>query len=464
MPASAASSPLPHTIRPFDRAAFTEALGDIPWSAEATVLRRKSRDYFWFSPILKAELDGRLGDLIVSPRDEADVVRIASLCARFRVPLVTRGAGTGNYGQSVPLHGGVVMETIGLDRICWIGNGRMRAQAGCKIVAVEDAARAQGLELHMHPSTKRIATIGGYFAGGSGGIGSVTWGGLREPGNLLGARVVTVEEEPRIIELRDGDTGLVNRTFGATGIIVEVELPLAPALPWRDCVATFPDLTSAVACGYEAARDPAIEKRLLTPLAASIADHLNATSPIIPQGRDLLAAMISTASLDAFETLVRGHGGELVYDRNSAEVEADAHSMPIYEFSFGHTTLQALKSDRSITYLQCLFPAGQVMEKLRMVVDTFGDELPMHIEFIRFEGEVVASAVPLVRFSSAARIAEIIATLEGFGIPVANPHVSTVEDGSRYKRVPGDQMAFKAKVDPFGLLNPGKMRSYVAAR
>jgi hypothetical protein len=48
-------------------------------------------------------------------------------------------------------------------------------------------------------------------------------------------------------------------------------------------------------------------------------------------------------------------------------------------------------------------------------------------------------------------------------VPVANPHVFTVEDGSRHKRVPGDQLAFKAKVDPHGLLNPGKMPSYVPA-
>ena len=36
----------------------------------------------------------------------------------------------------------------------------------------------------------------------------------------------------------------------------------------------------------------------------------------------------------------------------------------------------------------------------------------------------------------------------------------TVEDGSRHKRVPGDQVSFKGEVDPMGLLNPGKMRSY----
>jgi hypothetical protein len=47
---------------------------------------------------------------------------------------------------------------------------------------------------------------------------------------------------------------------------------------------------------------------------------------------------------------------------------------------------------------------------------------------------------------------------------VANPHVFTLEDGSRHKRADADQLGFKAAVDPLGLLNPGKMRSYTPVR
>ena len=65
----------------------------------------------------------------------------------------------------------------------------------------------------MHPSTKRTATIGGFVAGGSGGIGSITYGGLREPGNILAARVVTLEREPRIIELRGDAAQKINRAY-----------------------------------------------------------------------------------------------------------------------------------------------------------------------------------------------------------------------------------------------------------
>ena len=100
--------------------------------------------------------------------------------------------------------------------------------------AIDAETRPAGWELRMHPSTKRMATIGGFVAGGSGGIGSVTYGGLREPGNIVAARIVTVEEEPRIIELRGDAAQKVNRAYGTTGIITALEMPLAPAWPWID--------------------------------------------------------------------------------------------------------------------------------------------------------------------------------------------------------------------------------------
>jgi hypothetical protein len=82
---------------------------------------------------------------------------------------------------------------------------------------------------------------------------------------------------------------------------------------------------------------------------------------------------------------------------------------------------------------------------------------------------VAANGAHLLRLpaedaAARARLDQIIAAHEAAGIPVANPHVNTLEAGSRHKRVPGDQLGFKAEVDPHGLLNPGKMESYVPVR
>jgi FAD/FMN-containing dehydrogenase len=123
-----------------------------------------------------------------------------------------------------------------------------------------------------------------------------------------------------------------------------------------------------------------------------------------------------------------------------------------------------LKSDRSVTYLQCLYPHDRLIEKVAEMQELFPDEVLQHLEFIRFNGRVTCSGLPVVRYKDADRLNQIIRLHEERGVYIANPHVFTVEDGSRYKRADVDQLGFKHEVDPYGLLNPGKMRSFVAAR
>lgn len=290
-----------------------------------------------------------------------------------------------------------------------------------------------------------MATIGGYFCGGSGGIGSVTWGGLREAGNLHGATVVTLEEEPQIIMLGGLDTNLVNRTFGSTGIVVDVSAPLEPARPWQDVVAAFADFDEALAYAHDVAANDAIAKRLVSFHVASCAHYLRPLIPGLEAGQCAVLMMIDSRDLEKLETK------PVILSEPSDEREADPKRLPIYEMAWGHTTLHALKENRNLSYLQTLFPPGRIIETATKMHNALGDELPMHLEFIRYEGELAANGAQLWPYTSPERLAEIIALHEEVGVPVANPHVFTVEDGSRHKRVPGDQLAFKAKVDPHGL-------------
>ncbi|MCA3281042.1 MAG: FAD-binding protein, partial [Roseomonas sp.] len=74
----------------------------------------------------------------------------------------------------------VVLDVSALDKLLWAKPGMMRAQAGAKLIALDEQTRQQvGGELRFHPSTKRTATIGGFVAGGSAGAGSCMWGSFR---------------------------------------------------------------------------------------------------------------------------------------------------------------------------------------------------------------------------------------------------------------------------------------------
>ncbi|MFZ4533467.1 MAG: FAD-binding oxidoreductase, partial [Alsobacter sp.] len=260
-------------------------------------------------------------------------------------------------------------------------------------------------------------------------------------------------------ELRGDAAQKVNRAYGTTGIITALEMPLAPAYQWIDVVVAFDDFFDAAQVGLETALADGIIKKLVTPIIWPIPDYFGALKPVCPDGKAVLICMIAEPSLESFKALLAGRG-TVTFEAPSDESPG---KVPLYEYTWNHTTLQVLKADRSVTYLQCLFPHDRLMASVREMWAMFPDEVLPHLEFIRFGGHVTCSALPVVRYTTPERLNEIIALHEQHGVMIANPHVMTLEDGSRHKRVDADQMGFKHEVDPYGLLNPGKMRSFVPA-
>jgi FAD/FMN-containing dehydrogenase len=436
-------------------------LADIPLTTDAALVKQKSRDFFWYSPVLNRQLHRCTADAIISPRHEADVIRVVAACVRHKVPVTPRGGGTGNYGQAVPLRGGIVLDMTALDTIEWQRPGMLRVGPGRKMIDIDRETRPGGWELRMHPSTKRSATIGGFVAGGSGGVGSVTWGGLREPGNVAAARIVTMQAEPRIIELREAEAQAVNHAYGTTGLITALEMPLAPAWNWIDLIVAFPTFIDAVRCGYAIALADGIAKKLLSPIAWPAPDSFRQVREHCPEGQAILIAMIAEPSLRTFKSVLsrRHPTGTITFEQPTADGQGE---VPLYEFTWNHTTLQMLKRDRGVTYLQALHPAATLLDSVVAAETMFGDELVPHLEFLRVGGQVTASGLPIVRFTTEERLNEIIAGHRALGISIANPHVFTLEDGVGHKQVDADQFGFKRHADPLGLLNPGKMHTYTA--
>src|SRR6187402_1993634 len=153
-----------------DLTALKRDLDGIKIEDHPAIVQQKSRDFYWYSPVLKRELDHVKGDLIVTPKGEAEVIRVLGACHRHGVPVTPRGSGTGNYGQAMPLSGGVVLSLAEMNEVKSIAPGPVLAD-------IDRATRAHsGQELRMSPSTYNTASIGGFVAGGSGGIGSIRWG------------------------------------------------------------------------------------------------------------------------------------------------------------------------------------------------------------------------------------------------------------------------------------------------
>jgi len=441
--------------------AFLTEIAHVPHTTDPATVKRKSRDFYWYSPVLKRQLDGLCADCIVTPRTEADLLDVARAALKTRTILTARGGGTGNYGQAVPLRGGAVVDLGALDQLLWVRDGVARVQAGMNMLALDRAVREHGYELRMFPSTKRTATIGGFIAGGSGGIGSVTWGGLRNPGNFLAARVLTMEAEPRCVELRGTDTRIVNHAYGTTGFITELEIALAPATDWQDLAIAFPTLSDAATFARDLAMQNGVNKKLVTVCDAGLVPYFAPLRDCVPGGHAVVLTMIAPSALETVQALARDSGGTPCYHTRTLDAEQDSGQVPLYELTWNHTTLQVLKKDRTFTYLQTGFPAQDTLALVNRIAALLGpDEMMTHLEFMPMNGLMSCAGLPVIRFTTEERLNAIIALHEELGILVANPHVYTIEDGGTH-RIASPQLATdKRRFDPSGLLNPGKMRSF----
>lgn len=444
-------------MQSIDRDALLSELAGIEVITDSTQVAKLSLDYYHFSPVLQPKLSDKRGDLVVRPTNEAEVLQVAAVCVKQKVPLTVRGAGTGNYGQCVPLNGGVILDTTRMNAIRWIKPGLACVEPGVKLAAFDKQARETGWELRMAPSTYRTATIGGFIAGGSGGIGSISYGQLRDRGNLHAVRVVTMEDEPRVIELRGDDVHKVNHGYGTNGIITELEIPLGPTYPWAEVIVTFDDFMTAAKFGQALGDSDGLIKKLISINAWPIPSYFAALKNYLPEGKHCALLMIAESCVEPLQDLVRDYSGTVTYQKSAKEA---SKGTALAEFTWNHTTLHARSVDPTLTYLQTLFPADKNLTLVEHLYHHYGDEVMMHLEFIRMGGQIAPAALQVVRYTTEERLNEIIHYHEEKGAFIANPHTYILEDGGR-KTVDVEQLKFKEKVDPYGLLNPGKMKAWL---
>ena len=430
------------------------AVPDLVLLQDPAELQRFSRDAYDYSPVLKAQLDRCQADLVVRPSSVAAVEALAAACYRHRVPLTLRGTGTGNYGQSVPLEGGVVMLTTALQRVRSIDphTGVVTVEPGCSLRELDQQLRLQGRQLRLLPSTWRSATIGGFLAGGSGGIGSIRWGFLRDPGHLLGMEIVTLEQQPRRLQLEAAEAEALNHAYGTNGIVTGITLATAPAVNWHQLSIDCDSWDQAVQLLQRCARS-AIPLHLATLLERPVLEQLPPWSGPEASGHRLLLL----AAPDGVSSLGRlaADAGAVLHDLGPEDLN---RGNGLRELTWNHTTLHLRAADPGWTYLQMLLPEPErpAMQELKQ---RWGDALLWHLEVVRQQGAQRIAALPLVRWSGADQLDRLMQDCREVGAVLFNPHVITVEDGG-LGVIDGDQVAAKHRFDPAGLLNPGKLRGW----
>jgi len=171
-----------------------------------------------------------------------EVEAIVGLCAELRCPVVPRGAGTGKAGGALAHRGGVVLSLARMSRIVELDPVDLVAvvQPGVITGVLQREAETIGLFYPPDPNSLESCTLGGNVAHNAGGPRALKYGVTRD--YLLATEVVLASGE----RLRTGHrsikgvagydlTGLLCGSEGTLGVLTELTLQLLPKPP---CVQT----------------------------------------------------------------------------------------------------------------------------------------------------------------------------------------------------------------------------------
>ncbi|MCZ2829057.1 FAD-binding oxidoreductase [Modestobacter sp. VKM Ac-2986] len=407
------------------------------------------RDFSWYSPVLENALADTTVDAVLRPETVDQLRECVAAAAGLRIPVTLRGAGTGNYGQSLPLQSGVVIDVRDVAGVLAVTEGRIAVLPGTVMKDAEAAARATGQELAVMPSTYRISTASGFVSGGSGGIGGAAHGDLWDD-NVLAVELLTVEETPRTVRLEGDDVRPVLHTYGTIGVLTRIEFRLVPAHDYTPVVVAFPDLPALAGFAHDLVSGD-LHVRLCSVHEAAGAAMLTPITALYEPGEDVALLWADTAQLPELEAAATAAGGRMI------EWTVKPH---ISQFPFSHSILWSRKAAPSSSWLQCEYASdrAEFLGQVAALRDAYPGVFLQHIEVITSAGRTRPMGItPLVGLPDHEQaLEELITFCRALGMTVLNPHSYVVEEGG-FVGDTAQVVALKTTSDPYGLLNPGKL-------
>jgi glycolate oxidase len=200
-----------------------------------------------------ATFEEGLPEVVVLPDSTEQVSEVLRLAHELKLPVITRGMGSGLAAGAVPVQSGLVLALTRMNRILEIDeeNAIVRVQAGVVTADLQTAVERVGLFYPPDPGSVRHSTIGGNIACNSGGPRCLKYGVTRD--YVLGLTVVLADGRvlrtggKTIKDVTGYDlVGLFTGSEGTLGVVTEALLRLiAYPKQSRTAMAEFDDLDKA---------------------------------------------------------------------------------------------------------------------------------------------------------------------------------------------------------------------------
>ena len=201
------------------------------------------------------EMDGVFArpEAMVECRDVDTIAAVMKYCNEHHIPVTPRGQGTGLVGASVTIHGGIMLNLSGMNRILELDEETftLTVEPGVILMDIYAYVEPRGLFYPPNPGEKS-ASIGGNVSTNAGGMSAVKYGVTRD--YVRGLQVVTAEGKILNLggKIAKNSSGyslvqLITGSEGTLAVITKIILKLIPLPKYqRSLLFPYENLTTAL--------------------------------------------------------------------------------------------------------------------------------------------------------------------------------------------------------------------------
>jgi D-lactate dehydrogenase (cytochrome) len=417
--------------------------------------------------------EAHAAEVVVFPTRAEEIAAVLKLANDHCIPVTPWGVGTGLEGNSIPLHGGILLSLERMNRIIEVHADDFQVTVQPGIGHKDLNAELARYGLFFPPDPGANATVGGMLANNAAGIRTVKYGAskdnvLRMQVALADGRLITVGS--RSVKQASGYDllHLFVGSEGTLGVITEATLKLVPvAAHMSAIVAAFPDVDSAIEA-VVAVRGSGLDPAALEFVDAAHAVMLSQSDGVELSEHPHLFMEFHAAHLATLEQgieTVREICNELGALNIRATTDNAERKKLWHARHHSYEIMVRLHPDKKFYIMDVAVPISAYPTLIAYVEDLKRERgIPaymighagdgnIHVEFPFSEGEAYARAME-ANHDIVLKALELGGTATGeHGVGVGKAKYMPVEHGAGL-----DVMwAIKQTLDPNGILNPGKI-------
>ena len=453
-------------------AKLTALLGSEVVRGDAVSLQAYSRDA---TPMFEG-----LAEVIVAPRNTAEVSKIVKFAHDTKTPIIARGAGSNLCAATVPLNGGIVMSMTNMNKVLEVSKSEMIAivQPGVTNLDLDQLVEKEGLRFVPDPGSRNVSTIGGNVATSAGGLRGLKYGTTRN--YILGLEAVLgtgeiIRTGGRLVKDVAGYdvTRLLVGSEGTLAVFTEITVALAPRPEASKYgVAYFEDLAAAAA---------AVEKIITAGILPATLEFLDNTCLVAVEDFAHLGLDTKAGAL-----LLFGDDGDLVSIEQSVNkmeeiakssagcrgvtLAADVAAAEALLYA-RRCSLPALARLSSLSILEDIAVPRKSMAEAVKRIEAIGKKHGLRIGTFGHAGDgnlhptiVLDKDDPREVAAAEAALAEIFALPLEFGGTITGEHgVGSAKLPYLEAKIGPANMQLQRNIkkvfDPAGILNPGRIGS-----